>query len=313
MPTSINTAAIVPALLAALALGGSWASPAEASNAAIEMVPSGQSGSRARTPRVPRRSAQPPAMAPEAVLAEAQAQATAAGTGCEVTQANLLGQTTEGSNLFEVTCSTGPGYLLAASTPPIVSDCVLLASSAATARAADPAADVGPQCSIPANLDTKGFIKGYAPLAGVTCAVDDGAVRGRSSDGGIVYEIGCAGTDGYHITNLNGTWTKNECLKVVSQNGTCSLTTPEEQAATVKSWLGATEASACNVERARLMGRNERGYFFEFTCAGADGYIARVDAEYSVQQLVACSTPQARVIGTGCTLATSSAAVPAEQ
>lgn len=197
---------------------------------------------------------------------------------------------------------------MSSSTPPIASDCVLLSAAAETSRANDPAADVGPQCVMPANLDSKRFITEYAASAGVTCTVDDGAVVGRAVDGGIVYEIGCAGSDGYHIKNANGTWTKDECLQVITQNGACRFTTAAEQAATVKSWLAGTDAATCDVEQTRLMGQNANGRFYEVKCTAADGYIARVNAERVVQQVYPCATSQQ--IGGGCTLTTSAPAAP---
>lgn len=161
---------------------------------------------------------------------------------------------------------------------------------------------------MPANLDNKRFIMGYAALAGVTCSVDDGAVVGRSNDGAVIYEIGCAGTDGYHIRNLNGSWSKDECVQVVSRNLTCNFTTPAERSSTVKTWLAGSAASTCDVQDARYMGTNTNGNFYEAKCAAGDGFIARLNDERVVQQVYPCATAQS--IGGGCTLTTTASTAP---
>lgn len=258
--------------------------------------------------RSARRNRTPPRQTPEQIVAGAQAVATAASINCQVTQANLLGQSAEGNSLYEAACATGPGYLLVSSTPPIASDCVLIAAAATTARAADPAANVGPQCTLPANQDTKRFIMGYAAPAGVTCTVDDGAVVGRNAEGAVIYEIGCAGTDGYHIRNLNGVWSKDECIQVISRNLACNLTTPSERLATVKGWLAGSDAATCDVQDTRYMGTNTNGSFYEVKCAAGDGYIARLNDARAVQQVYPCATAQR--IGDGCKLTTVATVAP---
>ncbi|WP_419756354.1 hypothetical protein [Brevundimonas sp.] len=54
------------------------------------------------------------------------------------------------------------------------------------------------------------------------------------------------------------------------------------------------------------MGRNANGVFYEAKCEGADGVIARVNAENVVQQIYPCATAQQ--IGGGCKLTTAPAA-----
>ncbi|MNL38026.1 hypothetical protein D3C87_1602070 [compost metagenome] len=129
---------------------------------------------------------------------------------------------------------------------------------------------------------------------------------GATSDGAFVYEIGCAGADGYRIQRASTGWEKTECLQVLQQNATCSFTTPAEQAATVKSWLTGSEAAACDVQQVRLMGFNSNGRFYEATCAGADGVIVRFNTEMAVQQVYPCAI--AEKIGGGCKLTTTAPA-----
>ena len=59
------------------------------------------------------------------------------------------------------------------------------------------------------------------------------------------------------------------------------------------------------------MGQNANGMFYEAKCEGADGVIARLNAENAVQQIYPCATAQR--IGGGCKLTTApaTAAAPA--
>lgn len=250
-----------------------------------------------------------PQMTPEQIQAAAQEQATLANTGCQVTEAKLLGTTAERTSVYEMACAAGPGYIIETKTPPNVTDCVVLAHSAATMRASNPTADVGPQCTIAANLDTQRFLREYAQQAAVPCTVDDATVIGKSNEGAIVYEIGCAGEQGYWIKKIDNAWQKTECIQVLAERGTCRLTTAGEIAASVKKWLAGSDAAACDVTEARLMGQNANGMFYEAKCAAGDGFIARTNAEHAVQQVYPCATAQQ--IGGGCTLTTVAAAAPA--
>jgi hypothetical protein len=258
---------------------------------------------RMRQQQRPTRQAAPD---PAAVKAEAEAILAAGSQSCSVGDSKLLGLSPEQIKIYEVTCTGAPGYILVASTPPQIVDCVILDSQAQAARAANPEAPTGPTCALPANQDIQGFLKAYATQAGVACTVDEAKVRGQSGNGAVVYEIGCVGVDGYWIEKAASGWEKTECLQVISQSGTCQFTTPAEQAATVKSWLPGSDAAACDVQQVRLMGQNANGRFVEMTCAGADGFIIRQNAEKAIQQVYPCATAQQ--IGGGCKLTTTAPA-----
>lgn len=240
---------------------------------------------------------------PAVIKTEVEAVFAAGSTACEVSEAKLLGVSAEQVKIYEAACAGAPGYILVASTPPQIVDCVVLDSQAQATRAANPEAPAGPTCTLPANQDIQGFMKAYATQAGVACTVDEVKVRGQSSDGAVIYEVGCAGADGYWIEKEASGWKKTECLQIVSQSSTCQFTTPAEQAATVKSWLPGSDAAACDVQQVRLMGQNANGRFIEMTCAGADGFIIRQNAEHAVQQVYPCATAQQ--IGGGCKLTTT--------
>ncbi|QCR00138.1 hypothetical protein E7T10_12635 [Brevundimonas sp. SGAir0440] len=229
-------------------------------------------------------------------------------TGCQVSEAKLLGKTAADTTVYEVACGTAPGYIVETKTPPEASSCIILAHSADVARAADPTASPA-QCTLAANTDIQKFLRQYAKDAGVACTVDQAKLRGQSSDGAVVYEVGCSDGPGYWIKQQAATWTKTPCIQVLAERGTCDFTTTAENAAFVKTLLAGSEAASCNVTEARLMGQNANGMFYEAKCDGADGVIARVNAENAVQQIYPCATAQQ--IGGGCKLTTAPAAAPA--
>ena len=258
------------------------------------------------------RAAPPPAVAtPEEIKAAAQALVVAAGAACQVTEAAQPGINAEQQKIYETACSEGPGLILIESTPPQSFDCLELAGTAYTARLRDPAADVGQQCLLPANQNGLAVIGGWARSAGVTCSVDQAVAIGKSDADNVVYEIGCAGSDGYWLERVGTGWELKDCLQVASTGGTCRFTTTQEQADSFEPKLAGTDAAACDVAQVRLMGSNANGRFYEAKCAAAgEGYIARVNNEGVTQQIYPCATAQR--IGGGCTLTPAPAAAPAE-
>ncbi|WP_298159667.1 hypothetical protein [Brevundimonas sp.] len=267
-----------------------------------------------RTPRQERQRAPAPPT-PEENIAAAQAIATSASVACQVNQANFLGQTAEGAKSYEAACATGPGYILISSAPPLAVDCVLLAGQAEIDRARDPLADVGTQCVIPQNLDIVRVVSAYAGEAGIACVVDQGASIGKSSEGNLIYEIGCNGADGYWIEKVATGWKATECAIISTQNANCRYSTPAELAATFKSRLAGSEAASCDVTEGRYMGANANGAFWEAKCGAGNGVIVRFNPEYAVQQVYPCETAQR--IGGGCRLTIvpeiPAAAAPATQ
>lgn len=251
-----------------------------------------------RTPRTPSQ---------EDVAEKAREIVASTGADCRVTGARLLGRTGDGQTYYEAACEGGPGFILSDAETPQAIGCILLASQARVAREADPEAEVGLQCGLPGNTEFTPILAGYAAQAGVTCTVDDGMAVGRNSVGSAVYEVGCAGVQGYWLEQADGAWVATECLQVITQNSTCRFTTPEEGAASVKAMLAGTEGADCDVTEARFMGGNANGRFYEAKCAAGNGLIARV-RDTSVQQVYPCD--QAQRIGGGCTL-TQVAAAPA--
>lgn len=250
-----------------------------------------------------------PARAPSAEenLAVAQAQLTALGKPCQMTEATLLGRNPEQQGIYEAVCASGPGYIIIASTPPLAVDCFELAGTAATARARNPEANVGQQCSLPANDNSLAVIGGWARDAGATCTVDQAVAIGKSMSGNMIYEVGCAGADGYWLEKTATGWDLQDCMQVASADGVCNFTTVAEQTAGFRAKLAGTDAAGCDVQELRLMGHNANGRFYEARCAANDGFIVRVNTAGVTQQVYPCAS--AENIGGGCRL--TGAAAPA--
>ena len=251
------------------------------------------------------------APSPEENRAAAQAVATALGNSCQVTQANLLGARPEGGNIYEAACSTGPGYIFEATTPPKSADCVDLAGAAAMVRESDPAADPGLQCSLPANQNAVTVIGGYAQLAGVTCQVDAGQAIAVDR-----YEVGCANADGYWIERQASGWENIPCWELKVEGLTCRFSTEAESSGVWPTLLAGTEASACAVTQIREVGVERTGQrltIYELKCSAGDGWMARLDATRSVKRLQACSDPTTAAVAGGCQLTVvAPAAAPTE-
>ncbi|MBU1347959.1 MAG: hypothetical protein KKA16_13550 [Alphaproteobacteria bacterium] len=230
---------------------------------------------------------------------EAAGRAVAAESGvtCEVSEAILLGKTDDDVEVYEAACATGPGYLVTASTPPVAVGCVVANTAAAHAIATNPTVRPPAACTLPANLNVDAAIADYAREAGIGCTVDEVRAIGQVGSRAI-YEIGCAGRDGYRITPSETGWDKVACLVVVNAGSTCAFTTPAEQLASLHALLADTPAADCVVDGGRYMGASANGTYYEARCAGADGYIFRVRDDAT--EVFACA--DAEGIGGGCIL-----------
>lgn len=243
--------------------------------------------------------------------ADAQGAVADARVDCQVQAATVLGRTGDGAKIYEATCATGPGYLLIASTPPQAVSCLVAARSAAR-DPAQPGEETTFVCNMPANQNGTEVLTAYAREAGITCEIDSAGPVG-TSDGETVYDIGCAGLDGYRLKRTESGWEKIECWIIVSAGSQCATTTPDEQFASMTARLAGTDAAACQVDGGRFMGANANGAFYEARCSGADGFIFHVKDEVT-DRVIPCAV--AGPIGGGCTLTPRRAAIaspPAEQ
>lgn len=232
------------------------------------------------------RGRQPAPPSAEEVQAAASAVAAVAVPTCQVTESSLLGMREGGAKLYEVACATGPGYILeAVEGAPTAADCVLQSSLAWQLRRENPEAEVGLQCALPGNQNRVEVITGYAQQAGVSCNADE-AIAWNTR----VYELGCAGTDGYRLEKSEaGAWNATPCWRyALISTGACQLTTAEETRTEWPKLVANTEIAACNVEDVSWMGDNpQRGAFYELKCSTGEGVIVRFH-EGATQQVYSC-------------------------
>jgi len=225
---ALSVAAVEPALARQTPPGEPSASASTPTADAQEAQSESDRVSRMPTPRNRRNRAQPAPPSAEEVKVAAQAQLTAAGVVCEVTEATLLGVSAEQQPLYEAACASGPGYLALASTPPQVFNCLELAGQAETSRLRDPVADVGQQCALPANQNGLAVIGGFARDAGLACTTDQAAAIGKSNAGNLIYEVGCSEGVGYWLEKLQDGWKTTSCWDLALSNTACRYTTPAE-------------------------------------------------------------------------------------
>lgn len=236
---------------------------------------------------------------PEQVAERAQAAAVTAGLSCQVNESALLGTTNDNDELYEVACAGGAGYILTTATPPQTFDCLMLAAQAEQTRAQGGEVAANSVCALPVNQNGAAVVASFAREAGVPCQVDAGKALGATPEGNPVYEVGCAGADGYHIEKTAQGWRKTDCLQIIGMNLTCQFTTSEEQAAGFNPLLVGTAIDDCVAQQIQLLAQNDTGRFIEVKCTSGDGYVAQVK-DGAVNQVYPCD--RAQRIGGGCTL-----------
>jgi hypothetical protein len=257
----------------------------------------------------PSRREAPAGPTAEEIRAAVTPLAAAVAPACQITESTLLGAREDGSKLYEVACASGPGYVIeAAAAGPKSYDCVLQWSYAQQARERDPAADVGQQCVLPGNQNPLGVIAAYGREAGLDCQVDQAVATAVG-----VYEIGCAGRDGWRLEKADAGWTATTCWQFALVSDTaCRYSTPDESRAEWPKLVAGTDAAACQIQDVAWMGDNPaRGSFYELKCASGEGIIVRFKDGAGQQTYSCVDAPQ--VFRKPCSLTTVEAPAAAPQ
>lgn len=239
---------------------------------------------------------------PERLVRERTAEILAqAGTPCEIVAAYNPGETRQRKDIYEVACREGPGYLVVAADAPAILNCLHLAATEEVLRAADPDRPVTSLCLLDGNKDAAAALRPLASRSDPDCVVDQAAWIGRVGEDQDRYEIGCDGRDGLWLqtpvnrTDVTGTF---PCLDLAAMGEACKFTTPDEQAATVASWLPA-EGPTCAADRARVVGVAAGSRYYELSCGAGSGLILRM-TEGRFDQAWPCA--EATGIAGGCKL-----------
>lgn len=227
---------------------------------------------------------------------------------CEFQSARFIGRNSEDRTLYEVACANGPGFLLLDTEPSQTINCIANNASVAAARAADPNAQTGAECTIERNLDTVGAVGPYAQQADLTCTVDQARWMGQTSAGEQRYEIGCANAVGYWLdVNAQGEVSNPmSCLEVTNAGGSCQFTTAQESAAWIAA-LAAPSGRTCQATTGRYVGLNrDTGVrYYEVGCSEGPGFMVRTTANNTFEAVVECAA--ATGVAGGCTLSDTSA------
>lgn len=157
-----------------------------------------------RTPTVRRRNA----------LAAAREAVATASLACEVTTATHVGQAEE-TDVYEVVCADGPGWLVLTGDPIQTFNCLAL----------EVGGDGETRCAAAANKDAGRAMAGYIRTLGVTCRVARAAWVGRLPEAADRYEVLCDGGDGYWIEadGHGRPMRARPCAEVQASGGTCRL------------------------------------------------------------------------------------------
>ena len=226
----------------------------------------------------------------------------AAGTPCEIVAAHNPGETRQRKDIYEIACREGPGYLVVATDRPAIPHCLHLAAPEAAQRAADPSRPVTSLCLLDENKDAAAALQPLAARVDPACVVDQAAWIGRVGEDEDRYEIGCDGRDGLWLqtrVNQTGVTETFSCMDVSAMGSACEFTTPQEQAATVASWLPAGGLQ-CAADRTRFVGVAAGARYYELSCGGGPGMMLRLRPDGDFDQAWPCA--QAAGIAGGCTL-----------
>lgn len=237
------------------------------------------------------------------IAADAREAARAAGLDCIIGQAREIGDLEDKSTLYEVTCASGPGYLVKNGAVPDKFDCLQLASVAEMKAASGAAPDEGSAtCEFAANKDRVAMIKPLAEAAKLNCNIDNAIYLGQTEDGAQRYEVGCSDADGYLIeTRADGSFSKLPCLATAGTGVGCMYTTKVEQIASIQAILRGTSAPDCDIDDVVSRGGNSSGIFYEVSCGSKEGFIFRAGStDGAFQQAYPCAV--ATSIDGGCRL-----------
>jgi len=240
-------------------------------------------------------------------IADAKAQAKAAGLACQVGAVRFGGehklkvsdQKSIKAYAYEVTCQGGYGYVVEGPEHGSA-DTVAMPCPALEQRDAG-ASTEGGRCVLPGNHNGPAQIQALATRYGAPCTVTGQKWRGLTKDRRDLFEVTCKGVSpGYVLSVPRGgeAGAADTCLKYQGELA-CTLTTPQQQLAWM-SGLAAGSDRACRVTKARFVGAADQTQFYEMGCASGPGFMVETDRIGAYHRAIPCDS--AGGIGGGCTL-----------
>jgi hypothetical protein len=157
-------------------------------------------------------------------------------------------------------------------------------------------------CLLPENQDIKGQTQAMMSKAGVSCTVENVKWIGvNPKDRSEGLEVACAAPSPGYILFASQTGAEPHAVNCLMQGYKCTLTTPEQQDAWIKS-LAAKSGKSCDVTKSRYVGtdKKDNSSFFEVGCAKGAGFMVQVTANGAFQEAIDCA--DATNLAGGCTL-----------
>jgi hypothetical protein len=248
-------------------------------------------------------------------MAEAPAAMQQTGYACTITDANFMGVSKAKdesgkevtTNVYEVACSEGLGYLV-------------LAKEGATAEAynclkmATNAAKTGGKlvCALPANTDYNAALQGMMTKTGEKCTVNKARWIGSVTESKVdQYEVACSEGGAYIMVvpqpGSTKTLVAESCLIASRAGIACEYQPKEAIIAQIKAMAAPANRTACQVSDATYVGEatTTKHVFYELACSdGKSGFMLETDPTGKYVNAIDCA--RASGIAGGCKLTTSS-------
>jgi hypothetical protein len=194
------------------------------------------------------------------------------------------------TNLIEVNCKSGEGYLLMEN---MASKAITVVNCTQAASQYDADKKVS-RCLLPANGAHHVWLKPIMAKYDTACDVEKARWLGQlTADQLDRYEIGCKGAPGALVDIPYGTSTKPitfiNCLTVVGKGSECKFTTPEMAVQSLTKTVKVAQPS-CVLSKARWLGRSNKDGedFYEIGCSNEAGFIAITDLNLTFKQKYGC-------------------------
>lgn len=237
----------------------------------------------------------------------APALVQAASLPCTVSDARLLGKTTDPKTkkeetYYEVACKGSMGFIVVdngAGAAPSWAACPDQAKI-------DPVSGKpnGAACFLPDNMDTNAQLAPFVAKSGVPCQVTNSRGIGHSPKQAY-FEVACSDGRGYVMStsappSLDQKVQMVTCLAYdASSPVACKLTTADAQMGGIDQ-LAAKSGKNCSVTKKRYVLTTEKNSnYYEVACQDGKGYMLEAKADGSLGEVVGCA--EADGIGGGCT------------
>jgi hypothetical protein len=250
-------------------------------------------------------------------MAEAPALIQQTGNTCTVADANYMGASKAKddkgkevtTNVYEVACSEGMGYLVLAKegAAPDAYNCLKMATNAAKSGGKL-------VCALPGNADLNKPMQDLVTKAGEKCTVNKSRWIGTVSESKVdQYEVACSEGGAYIVVAPQPGSTKSlvaeSCLIASRAGVACEYQPKETIVAQIKAMAAPANRTACEVNDATYVGEStaNKHVFYELGCTdGKSGYILETDAAGKYVNTIDCA--RASAFAGGCKLTTVAAA-----